>query len=256
MTAPTKPVTEPIVDPLARALDERDAMLRLVAHDIRAPLGVISGAIAEIAHPTVGELNDEQKMLLSLVKRSCDRLSRLATNLSFVSRVQSGSLVIRKVPLDAGALLQQAVKTFRETDDVGSATLSVEVPDGLSFSGDRESLGIALANLLANAVRFAQKRVLARVERVESGTGDAVRTFIHLIVEDDGPGFPPESSGGDVFDRLHRSTRSAQSGSGLGLGIVRGVAVAHGGTAVAENLNDAQAHAVRGARVRIEIPLS
>lgn len=255
MTAPTKPVTEPIVDlldPLARALDERDAMLRLVAHDIRAPLGVISGAIAEIAHPTVGELNDEQKMLLSLVKRSCDRLSRLATNLSFVSRVQSGSLAIRKVPLDAGALLQHAVKTFRETDDVGSTNLSVEAPDGLSFPGDRESLAVALANLLANAVRFSQKRVLARVERVDTSVG----TFVHLIVEDDGPGFPPESSGGDVFDRLHRSTRSAQSGSGLGLGIVRGVAVAHGGTALAENLNDAQANAVRGARVRLEIPLS
>ena len=245
-------MTEPD-DPLARALDERDAMLRLVAHDIRAPLGVISGAVAEIAHPTVGELNDEQKMLLSLVKRSCDRLSRLATNLSFVSRVQSGTLVVRKAPLDAGSLLQHAVKTFRETDDVGSATLSVEAPDGLSFAGDRESLAVALANLLANAVRFAQKRVLARVERAESAGG----TFVHLIIEDDGPGFPGEgTSGGDVFDRLHRSTRSVQSGSGLGLGVVRGVAVAHGGTAVAENLSDAQAGVVRGARVRLQIPLS
>ena len=243
--------TRDALDPVARVLDERDAMLRLVAHDIRAPLGVIAGAVAEIIHPTVGQLNEEQKMLLSLVKRSCDRLSRLATNLSFVSRVQSGSLVVKKVPLDAGALLQQAVKTFRETDDVGSVSLSVEAPEGLSFAGDRESLGVALANLLANAVRFAQKRVLARVERGDGGDG----TFLHLIVEDDGPGFPSEGkSGGDVFDRLHRSTRSAQSGSGLGLGIVRGVAVAHGGTAVAENLHDAQAGAVRGARVRLELP--
>lgn len=238
------------LDPVARVLDERDAMLRLVAHDIRAPLGVISGAVTELVHPTVGNLNEEQRMLLSLVKRSCDRLSRLATNLSFVSRVQSGTLVVKKAPLDAGALLQQAVKAFRETDDVGSATLSVEAPDGLGFAGDRESLGVALANLLANAVRFAQKRVLARVDRVQGAGGD----FVHLIIEDDGPGFPAETKGGDVFDRLHHSTREARSGSGLGLGIVRGVALAHGGIAVAENLQDAQAGAVRGARVRLELP--
>ena len=234
---------------LAQVLDERDAMLRLVAHDIRAPLGVIAGAVAEITHPTVGQLNDEQKMLLSLVKRSCDRLSRLATNLSFVSRVQSGTLVVRKAPLDAGTLLQQAVKTFRETDDVGSASLSLEAPEGLSLAGDREALGVALANLLANAVRFAQKRVLVRVERVDSPE----ETLVHLIVEDDGPGFPV--AGGDVFDRLHRGTQSPQSGSGLGLGIVRGIAVAHGGRATADNLRDAQAGTVRGAQVRLELPL-
>ena len=228
-------------------------MLRLVAHDIRAPLGVIAGAIAEIGHPSLGELNEEQKMLLSLVKRSCDRLARLATNLSFVSRVQSGTLVVKKATLDAGALLQQAVKTFRETDDVGSVTVTVEAPEGLSFAGDRESLNVALANLLANAVRFAQKRVIARVERVESSASDATRTAVHLIVEDDGAGLP--GGGGDVFDRLHRSTRSQQSGSGIGLGIVRGVAVAHGGRATAENLRDVQAGTVRGARVRIELPL-
>jgi two-component system OmpR family sensor kinase len=247
------PTTPPDAsDSIARVLDERDSMLRLVAHDIRAPLGVISGAIAEIGHPSMAELNDEQKMLLSLVKRSCDRLARLATNLSFVSRVQSGTLVVTKTSLDAGALLQHVVKTFRETDDVGGATLTVEAPEGMSLSGDRESLTVALQNLLANAVRFAQKRVLLRVDRVEAPDASG-GTFVHLIVEDDGPGFP--AGGGDVFDRLHRSTRSQQSGSGLGLGIVRGVARAHGGRATAENLRDAQAGTVRGAQVSLELPV-
>jgi signal transduction histidine kinase len=232
---------------LAEALDQRDAMLRLVAHDIRAPLGVISGAIAEVVHPSVGSLNDEQRMLLTLVKRSCDRLARLATNLSYVSRIQSGQLVANRVELDVATLVRQAVKVFKDGEDTGGATIEVNVPDGVKVKVDREQITLALGNLLSNAVRFARSRIDVRVE--PSGPGG---TNVHLIVEDDGSGLPPDA--GDVFDRLGRKVKSAQSGSGLGLGIVRGVAIANGGEAKVQNIAGDAPGKNSGARFFLVLP--
>jgi signal transduction histidine kinase len=72
---------------------------------------------------------------------------------------------------------------------------------------------------------------------------------IAFSVVDDGPGFPP---GGveRAFERFYRGDRSRTgSGSGLGLSIVRELAIAHGGTAIAENLSP------RGARVSVVLPV-
>ena len=242
----TGPTNEQI---LADVLDQRDAMLRLVAHDIRAPLGVIAGAISEVVHPSVGSLNDEQKMLLTLVKRSVDRLSRLATNLSYVSRIQSGQLTANRVEVDAATLVKQAVKTFIDAEDTGGATIEVSVPDGVKLKVDREQIALALGNLLGNAVRFARSRIDVRIE--PGGPGGST---VHLVVEDDGNGMPPDA--GDVFDRLNRSTKDKHAGSGLGLGIVRGVAIANGGDANAQNILDPASGNVRGARFVLVLPLS
>ena len=107
-----------------------------------------------------------------------------------------------------------------------------------------------LGNLVDNALAVVEaggtiRLEARRVDGVEGVEGPAVA----FSVVDDGPGFAP---GGTTraFERFYRGDPSrAGPGSGLGLSIVRELAVAHGGTAIAENLSP------RGARVSVVLPV-
>src|SRR4029079_12437664 len=106
---------------------------------------------------------------------------------------------------------------------------------------DRGAVERIMANLITNA--------LAAVSRGGhiwlSASSDASGASVVLAVTDDGPGFPPGAAA-PAFERFFRADPArAGQGSGLGLAIVREFAVAHGGTAHAENV------APRGARVSV-----
>ena len=90
--------------------------------------------------------------------------------------------------------------------------------------GDALMLREMLNNLLDNAVRYTKPggQVTVRVDREGSSTV--------LSVEDNGPGIP-ESERERVFERFHRVLGSGADGCGLGLSIVREIALSHGGRA-------------------------
>jgi signal transduction histidine kinase len=111
--------------------------------------------------------------------------------------------------------------------------------------GDEERLGQVVSNLLQNALKYASQARGAVVVRIDESAGAA-----QLVVEDDGPGIPPNALE-RVFDRFSRidTARSrSHGGAGLGLAIVRHVAAAHGGRAWAEN------RPTGGARFYVRVP--
>jgi signal transduction histidine kinase len=120
----------------------------------------------------------------------------------------------------------------------------VDVSAGLVADVDPGRLRQAVDNLVSNALRHAPSRSEVRLAaREEAGS---------LVVEvsDQGPGFPPAFLP-HAFERFRRADAGRgreQGGSGLGLAVVRAIAVAHGGDAVARN------EATGGAVVRIVIP--
>ena len=124
--------------------------------------------------------------------------------------------------------------------------IRVEAPERLVVVADEPRIRQVLANLLAN-VR----------EHTPPGTPVAIRLSAAadgalMEVTDAGPGMAPEDAA-RAFDRFHRGTRDsgegrAETGSGLGLSIVRAIAVAHGGHA---DLASAPGH---GTRVRVWLP--
>ncbi len=126
--------------------------------------------------------------------------------------------------------------------------LDVDVrPPDLSVEGDAQKLEQALQNLAANALRHtpAGGRLTIRAE----ATGeDAI-----FVVRDTGPGIPPEHLP-HIFGRFYKvdAARSAatESGSGLGLSIVRAIVERHGGRVTASNAQDG------GAAFEIRLPLT
>jgi len=109
-----------------------------------------------------------------------------------------------------------------------------KVEPGTRVRADRLRLEQALANLVDNALRYGRGSVSLGVV-AEDGT-------VELHVQDEGPGFAPQSLG-RAFERFTRSPPSGErSGTGLGLSIVRAIAVAHGGEAHAANAANGGAH--------------
>jgi signal transduction histidine kinase len=119
-----------------------------------------------------------------------------------------------------------------------------------ALAADRIALDRILGNLVDNALAVVASGGAIRIEtRPVVDAAGVAGPAIALSVADDGPGFPPGGTG-RAFERFYRGDPARSgAGSGLGLSIVRELALAHGGAAIAENLSP------RGARVSVILPV-
>ncbi len=197
-----------LVDRLQGVVRAERAFAASSAHELRTPLA----AARAQAQRLVAELpeGDAQERTLALV-RSLDRLSNTATKLLQISRVESGIGLARE-PVDLRQLATLVLDEFRHHADA-VYRLAVQLPDQpVIVQGDIDALGIAMRNLIENALKHApQAKVEVRVEAPG-----------RVVVSDDGPGV-----GAAVLATLSQpysrgSTRT--EGTGLGLAIVARIA--------------------------------
>lgn len=222
------------IRPAAASIEHHEQFLAAAAHELRAPLARVR-AVGDSVRLLAGDLGHDEELALEL-----DRLSALTTEstlaveqLLLMARVDAGSVVVRHEPVRLDLLASELARQRRG--------IAVDAQPGLAVDGDRTLLAVAVGNLLANAERH--------------GPGDSVEPQVALTVlehdgeivitvSDSGPGFDPAELS-HVFERF-RTT--APGGTGLGLWLVRWVAQAHGGDAVAANRPEG------GAAVEIRLP--
>ncbi len=214
---------------MAAALDsaerQRQQLLADVAHDLRTPISVIRSHLEAMLDGVFPPTPDN----LALVHEETLRLGRLVSDVRTLSLADAGQLPLERTELNLSALVEQAVAAFAPLAEADGVALSAEISPTPSVFADGPRLHQALANLLANALRYAPKgsatvaAVTVRVALVD----DAVR----VSVTDSGPGLTLAQQTA-VFDRFWRSdaARSRErGGSGLGLAIAKGIVEAHGG---------------------------
>ena len=115
-----------------------------------------------------------------------------------------------------------------------------EVPSDIMVACEAEDLNEMLANLVDNACKHAKGRVLLRLEN------EARRGFVRVVVEDDGPGLPPEAWG--VVFNIGTQWDTRPGGSGLGLPIVRDLVQLYGGEIWLDQSD------LGGLKVRLDLP--
>jgi signal transduction histidine kinase len=205
----------------ARAERDRAELVATVAHELRSPLTSVKGFTSTLLAKWDRFSDDQRKLMLETVEADADRVTRLITELLDVARIDSGRLELHRSLVDLSALAQRHVDRLVAA---GQPAARFSVRSGADLPetwADADKLEQVVANLLENAVRHGSGRVQVTVERAGDG--------IALVVEDEGPGVPPEAAG-QVFTRFWRAGR--RGGTGLGLYIVRGLVEAHGGTVV------------------------
>ena len=206
---------------------ELEAFSYSISHDLRAPLRAINGFADILLKETSGTLNAKARHYLDTVASSGRRMGELVDDLLSFSRL--GRLPMSTSAIDLNALVQQQFEELRRADP--QRVVAVEVQSLPSTTGDRVLINQMLANLLANAWKFTEKKADARIEvGTQFQNGETV-----YFVRDNGAGFDMKYAGKlfGVFQRLHRDEEFA--GTGVGLAIVQRIVHRHGGRVWAES---------------------
>jgi signal transduction histidine kinase len=201
---------------LEAGLERERGLVADAGHELRTPLAALRTEL-ELALRHGGTAEDLREAIARSAEE-VDRLSQLAEGLLLIARSDRGGLPLQVEAVDVDELF---AAVLRRVDWRGKRVTAS--PSGEVVHGDRIRLEQALVNLVDNALRYG---------------GGAIEVSAHgseLHVTDDGPGFPPEFLD-RAFDRFSRADAArGRGGAGLGLAIVRTIAVAHGGSAHAAN---------------------
>ncbi|MEW5771316.1 MAG: ATP-binding protein [Pseudomonadota bacterium] len=211
---------------LGRALDNERRFTADAAHELRTPLAALQ-VQAQVARMAGDAATREHA--LGQVLAGVGRATRLVEQLLRLARLDPLSGVPEARPCEAAALLRQAAEALRPQAEAKGIAVAIAADDALAVRGDPDLLGLALRNLLENAVRYLPEggRVTLGAERAESG--------IRLWVRDDGAGVAEEELA-RLTERFYRGRDVQAEGTGLGLAIVQRVAQLHGAGLKLENL--------------------
>ncbi len=225
-------------------LRARDDFLAIASHELRTPLTSLQLVVQSLArgvHP--GEpVTAALAQRLAALEKLVARLSRLVNGLLDVTAMSSGHLELQRSRFDlVTAVRDVAVRLAPDAERQGGS-LVVEAPAPVVGRWDRRRMGDALSAVLSNAVKYAGADRITVAVRAEGGRAC-------VVVEDLGPGIPPEDQA-RVFERFERAVPLAHYGGfGLGLWTARQIVTAHGG--------DISIHSSpgRGSRFELRFPL-
>ncbi|HWA74064.1 MAG TPA: hybrid sensor histidine kinase/response regulator [Polyangiaceae bacterium] len=212
-----------------RAIEDRDAFLAMLGHELRNPLGAISLAVKLLESKSAdGVLPREHHIIV----RQLRNLTGIVDELLDVARVTHGKVSLNREQLDLGEVVRGAFETLepRAREHGLLWQLDVQAP-APSISGDRQRLEQVFSNLLVNAVKYTPPggSVSVEVRRDEEAA--------LVVVRDTGVGLSAEMCARvfEPFAQVARSLDRAQGGLGLGLALVRSVVQLHGGSVHAES---------------------
>jgi signal transduction histidine kinase len=206
------------------------------SHELRSPVAAIrQQAEVALSHPDRTTMEE----LAGIVLEENVRLQRIVEDLLLLTRVDEGTLQLRKAPVDLDDLM------FEEAARLRAATgLRIDIArvSAGRVIGDRGRLERLLRNLTDNAARHA-------VSEIRLGLRGDDRE-VALEVDDGGPGVPADKRDAvfERFTRLDDARDRQHGGAGLGLAIVAEIAAAHGGSA---SVSDAPSG---GARFLVVLP--
>lgn len=209
----------------ARSEELRSSLLSSVSHDLRTPLAAVTGAASTLLTQGDALAATTRRDLHQAIYEEATRLGRLVANLLDMTRLESGTLVLRRewTPIEEPI---GAVLGYLEAQ-LGARELRVEIVSGLPLLPlDAVLVEQLLVNLLENAIKYGGGGPIEVRAELE---GDSVI----LEVADHGPGIPPGHED-RIFEKFYRAAQGGRAGGvGLGLAICRAVATAHGATITA-----------------------
>ena len=223
---------------------ERRDTVASIAHELRTPLTVMQARLDAIED---GIYPHDQEQVLQLSAQT-QLLTRLVADLRTLSLAEAGRLTLQPAqvrPLSLARSVAQDVQAARAGSRVRVEVTGQET----SLRADPDRLRQVLVNLIENAFKHAQTRILLTVQpsagqpsdgQPSDGQpgccpvdlhGELARAGLCMHIDDDGPGIPEEERerAFENFVRLETSRSRDSGGTGLGLAVVRALMLAHGG---------------------------
>ncbi len=206
---------------LAQLDHARREFIANASHELRTPLFSLGGFLELLADEELDEAT--RREFLGTMREQVERLTKLATELLDLSRLDAGRLRVERERLDLSRLATSIVEEFLAVARAGGHPLEAEVEKDTVALGDEQRV-LQIGRILAeNALLHTPPGTAVWVRAGRQGDLAA------LAVEDNGPGLPAEHVQ-HVFERFYRVDGTLASGSGLGLAIARELAELMGGS--------------------------
>ena len=201
----------------------------ITSHELRTPLGLILGH-ATFLREMIGE---EHREPMEVIIRNATRLKEIIESLTEVDNYEAGVARIRQRLISVPRIAEDVVSSFQDMAASKNITLQADVcEEDLPVEADANKIGVALSNLVRNAITFTSEggHVLVKVEPVPG--------HAQVSVSDDGIGIPANDLS-KVFERFfqvesHLTRRN--TGMGLGLSVAKTMVELHGGRIWAESV--------------------
>ncbi len=228
---------------------DKARFLRHISHELKTPLAALREGVALLEDGVAGALSDNQREIARILRQNTASLQTQIEDLLRYNAAAFDAQHMQRTPVDLARMLDTVIDSQRlQWQSRGlqvKTQLAPDAPD--SIAADAEKLGVALANLLSNAVRFSPEGGTIRFVVANTAVDTGSQLCIDCI--DEGPGVAAADAE-RIFEPFYQGARQpsgARSGNGIGLSIVREYIAAHGGKVQL-------LPAATGAHFRIELP--
>ncbi len=212
---------------------DKAEFVSIVAHELRLPMTSIMGYSDLLKKGALGELNEQQLNFVSVIRENVGRMSVLVSNLSDISKIESGRLHLEPIALPVRGMVERTLETFQEKLDKKRQLLSVDIAEDLpKIFADPNRVEQVLVNLIENASLYSPES--SPIEVIGKLEGDFIRTSI----KDRGLGINPEDQA-KLFTQFFRSEQMEvreEKGWGLGLSVVKNLVTLMGGEVGVESV--------------------
>ncbi|WP_175721983.1 ATP-binding protein [Burkholderia anthina] len=203
------------------SIKQQREMMHGISHELKTPLARLEFGLALLAETDEDDRTRERRDAL---RRDVRELDELVTELLTIGRLEQGASELAPMEVVVDALIDSVAGNVANDIADRGLVLDVSSTGTPAHVCDPKLVARALLNLIRNGARYALHTVRL------SATSDASGALI-LSVDDDGPGIPVDDRARvfEPFQRLDSSRDRQTGGFGLGLAIVRRVALVHGG---------------------------
>ncbi|HCG5126628.1 TPA: histidine kinase, partial [Vibrio parahaemolyticus] len=219
----------------------QNSILLSVSHDLRTPLATIIGTLTTL-NEYMPKLNDlERKELLDSATSESHRLHQYIENLLQATKLQHGTLKITKKDEPIANIVRDAVSRLPSYTE----KVSMNMDDAVGYlSVSRSLIEQAIFNVLDNAMRFSPENESVEVSLSKQGLSCVID------VRDMGIGIKAEDAE-KIFNLFYSgaNNKSADSGTGMGLAVAKGIITAHQGEIQSMPVSE-------GTLIRIRLPLN
>ncbi len=217
-----------------------------ISHEMRTPLNAILGFAETIASETFGPIQNEQyRTYINYITRSGQHLLSLVNDILDLAGLEAGKQMVETtVPLHP--LLQDTLVQISRYPDAPNRHISLAMPDkDILLKADERALRQIFLNLLSNAIKFTKEGGQIRI-----GVTRLLNGGIKISVKDNGIGVPKNKIKQlfQPFTQIENAITRTQTGSGLGLVLVKKLVLLHDGSIEMKSKSGA------GTNILVEFP--
>jgi signal transduction histidine kinase len=212
---------------LRRANDAKSQFVSIVSHELKIPMTSIRGYADLLRQGLVGPVNEKQLEFLRTIMSNVDRMVALVSDLSDISRIETGRLRIEPAAVPAGETIRDVVAQMKPQFDTRKQVVETEIPEALpKLHTDPQRLMQILTNLLSNANKYSPEGGRIQIRAAVEGS------MVRITVRDHGIGMTEEDQS-HLFTQFFRGESAAvrdQPGWGLGLHVTKRMVEVLGGS--------------------------